>query len=47
MVGVDDYVWNDGVSDLRIESPETEKYVNVIIPEDLIKNNLIKNNLSA
>ena len=39
-LGVNDYVW-DNNSNLETESPEIESYTNIIIPKNLLKNNLI------
>lgn len=38
-LGIDDYVWS---SDLNVASPEKEQYVNIIIPTNILKNNLIE-----
>ena len=49
-IGISDYVWVDyNHFDTNIKNPEIEEYANIIIPIDLLKNNLIeietKNNL--
>lgn len=41
-LGINDYVYiNDNKYDTEIQSPETELYTNIIIPSELLKNNLI------
>lgn len=41
-LGIDDFAWNDGNMNFSAEKPEIEPYSNIIIPNNLLKNNLIK-----
>lgn len=41
-LGIDDYIWENGELNFNLEKPMIEEYANIIIPEKLLKNNLIK-----
>ena len=40
-LGIDDFTYNNGVSDLNIANPAIEPYSNIILPNELLKNNII------
>ncbi len=39
-LNINDYVWNDGFVNLNAPNPEIEQFANIIIPEELLKNQL-------
>lgn len=39
-LNIDDYIWNEDGFDIGIDNPHEEEYVNIIIPENILKNNL-------